>query len=188
MSDGLLMDQLGLISKAAFGFAAVLAGCFIVFLSLTAPPLTSYREASSYLFQTDIDLPWMMRTGALLILLSTALSLWLSRIYITHRAAGPLYRFSRNLDTALTHGTIPALSIRSNDHFQEDSRRLQHTAGRLASYEAQLMADCRHFISGLVAHRPDTATASEAALEHCQLRDSLSQLKATTAQGTVDAN
>lgn len=188
MTDELLIDQLRLIGKTAIGFVAILCCSFLFILWLTDFPLFSYRQASSHLFRTGIDLPWMMWLAGALILLITALSLWLSCLFITHRAVGPLYRFSRNLETALSHGAVPLLGIRSGDHFQEDSERLLNTARRLSAHEEQLASHCRQVIDQLTRLRSDADKSADNDAKKNRLQEHLAQLKATAALGVIDAN
>lgn len=184
MKDGLLIDQLRLVGKTAIGFVVILSVSVLFILWLTDSPLLSYRQASNHLFQTGIDLPWMMWLGGSLILLITALSLWLSCLFITHRAVGPLYRFCRNLETAITQGSLPLMGIRSGDHFQEDSQLLQETARRLSAHEEQLLGHCRALINQLT--KTDAHADPEDRQRH--LHESLARLKATAAKGNIDAN
>ncbi len=187
MADGLLIDQLRLIGKSALWFAIALFCCFLFFLTLSDIPLSSYREASDHLYRSQEDLPWMMLLGGLLLLMTTALTLWLSCLFMTHRAAGPLYRFSRNLEGALTQGSLPRQGIRRGDLFQEESAHLLHTADQLSSYEHHLVSGCRKLIGEMgtlnknPAHQDDPGVAQ-------RLNVTLQQLKSTASRGHIDAH
>ncbi len=187
MGDGLLTDQLRLIGKSALWFATALFCGFLFFLTFSDIPLSSYRAASDHLYRSREDLPWMMLLGGTLLLITTALTLWLSCLFITHRAAGPLYRFSRNLEAALTHGSLPRQGIRRGDLFQEESEHLLHTADQLSSYEHQLVSGCRKLIGEIdtLTLDPEQQTAGTRLTQG--LTDTIKQLKSTASRGHIDA-
>ncbi len=187
MSDGLLLDQLKLVGKNAIGFVAILCCSFVFILWLTDVPLLSYRQASNHLFRAGIDLFWIMWLAGAAILLVTAIMLWLSCLLITHRAVGPLFRFSRNLEAAIKRDTTPLLGIRSGDHFQEESECLLSTVQRLSAHEKQLVNDCRQVIDQLAQLQFDPVKSSGDGGGR-SLQERLVQLKATAAQGVIDAH
>ena len=77
---------------------------------------------------------------------------WLLALYGSFRVAGPLFRFTRNLEQASGQRTLPG--VRKGDCFQDVSRQLQQSVEALHRHhdevrrlldqaEAQFKSDCR---------------------------------------------
>jgi hypothetical protein len=75
-----------------------------------------------------------MLIGGALIVLVAGLITWIITLYSSARVAGPLYRFSRNIELEIEHGPVETTRIRKGDSFQGLSNKLARAAEGLAKY------------------------------------------------------
>jgi len=130
-----LMKGLDLKLVSRFALYTSLVAVLLLVLSvlfLTDQAGTNYFEIiySHNLSQRHLK-PVLMISG-LCLLSFIAFITWLFTVYSTFRIAGPLYRFSRNLEQA-SDGIAP-LSVRSDDALQDVSERLQESVMSLHNH------------------------------------------------------
>jgi hypothetical protein len=100
--EGLRGLHLKLVGKVALitGIAAAVL-LLILVLFVSEDNGTSYREIIQAYSITRAHLPSVMALAALLLIMIVGLSVGLIALYSSFRIAGPLYRFSRNLQGAV---------------------------------------------------------------------------------------
>lgn len=80
-----------------------------------------------------------MLIGGALILLVAGLITWFITLYSSARIAGPLYRFSKNIELEIKQGPVATINLRKGDYFQELSLQMACAAERLnTNYKRQL--------------------------------------------------
>lgn len=72
--------------------------------------------------------------GGLFLLAFTALLTGLIALYSSFRVAGPLFRLSRNLESAISQGPLKPVSIRDSDELHQEADLLAHALSNLASH------------------------------------------------------
>ncbi len=105
-------------------------------LFLTDKIGTSYAEIVYAHSITQEHLKPVLLISGLCLLSFVAFITWLFTIYSTFRIAGPLYRFSRNLEYA-ADGIVP-LGVRSDDALQDVSEQLIQGISSLHSHYHQI--------------------------------------------------
>lgn len=90
-----------------------------------------YIQTIMSLTRSQQQLAIAMLVGAALIFSLSGLLTWLFTLYFSHRIAGPIYRFSRNLEMEISEGPVKTVDIRKEDNFQALSRKLGETVAGL---------------------------------------------------------
>lgn len=94
----------------------------------------NYLETIVSLSQSQQQLTIAMAVGGALVITAAGLLTWLFTLYFSHRIAGPVYRFTRNLELEIEKGPVPTVAIRKEDSLQAVSRKLSDAVNRLSQY------------------------------------------------------
>lgn len=127
-------SPLRLVARLALSVGAIATAGLVVTLSLLNNSSgVSYEELiqSHSVTQTYLR-PILLISGCFLVAF-VAVCTWLITLYSSFRVAGPLFRFSRNLETAIALGPRKPIPIREGDSLQQDAALL---ASSLAALEA----------------------------------------------------
>lgn len=126
--------QAKLIGKISLWFAFVaFIGLIIVFFTV-ASPSESYQQNIKSLSISQQNLPWVMLTTGLILLLITAIITWMVSLYSSFRITGPLFRFSRNIEEWVVSGKPKAIPVRTEDSLQEESQLMVESIKVLYDY------------------------------------------------------
>ncbi|MDH5444207.1 MAG: hypothetical protein OEY52_01550 [Gammaproteobacteria bacterium] len=125
--------DLKLVSRFAL-YTSIVAVVMLVLsvLFLTDKMGTSYAEIIYAHSFTQKHLKPVLLISGLCLLSFIAFITWLFTIYSTFRIAGPLYRFSRNLEQAAEG--IPPIGVRKDDALQDVSDQLKQSVGSLHNH------------------------------------------------------
>ena len=125
--------DLKLVSRFAL-YTSLVAVVLLVLsvLFLTDQAGTSYAEIIYAHSLSQKHLKPVLLISGLCLLSFVAFITWLFTIYSTFRIAGPLYRFSRNLEQA-AEGVAP-IGVRSDDALQEVSEQLKQSVTSLHNH------------------------------------------------------
>lgn len=129
--------DLKLVSRFAL-YTSVVAVVLLVVsvLFLTDKMGASYAEIIyAHSFSQKHLKPVLLISG-LCLLSFVAFITWLFTIYSTFRIAGPLYRFSRNLEQAAEG--VPPLGVRKDDALQDVSEQLKQSVGSLHGHYREI--------------------------------------------------
>lgn len=129
--------DLKLVSRFAL-YTSVVAVILLVasVLFLTDKLGASYAEIIYAHSFTQKHLKPVLLISGLCLLSFVAFITWLFTIYSTFRIAGPLYRFSRNLEQAAEG--VPPLGVRKDDALQEISEQLKQSVTGLHNHYRQI--------------------------------------------------
>lgn len=75
----------------------------------------------------------MLLTGLALVALTGVLT-WLIALYSSFRVAGPLYRFSQNLQLATRSGSTPLVKLRRGDPLRVQAKHIEDTIDNLRAH------------------------------------------------------
>jgi len=124
---------------ACVGGISTLGWATVVFY-LTSAGGESYFDVVRAFSITEQKLaPVMWASGFLLIGIIGFIT-WGISLYSSFRIAGPLFRFSRNLEMVCDKGPVPVLGIRETDKLQEESKLLVASVDRLATHYNSMAA------------------------------------------------
>lgn len=159
--EGLRVLHLKLVGKVALitGIAAaILLLVLVLFVSENGG--ASYRDIIQAYSVTRAHLPSVMTLAALLLIMIVGLSAGLIAMYASFRIAGPLYRFSRNLQAPEV--ARQQTSIRKDDALHALAGELHESVDALAHHYDQLRAHVTATQALIVQKPHDPARLSEA--------------------------
>ena len=94
----------------------------------------NYFQIIQSLTRSQDQLAIAMLIGGALIVLVGGLITWIIALYSSARVAGPLYRFSKNLELEIKQGPVATIGLRQEDSFQGLSDKLARAADGLSRY------------------------------------------------------
>jgi len=83
--------------------------------------------------------PGMLLAGLFLVSAAAAIT-WLISIYASFRFAGPLFRFSRNLESLIDSGDITLRQIRKEDQLQDEAQQFVQSVNLLQNHYREMEA------------------------------------------------
>jgi len=123
-----------LIGKISLWFSFLAAiGLLIVFFAVASPG-ESYQQNIRTLSLSQKNLPWVMLVTGLILTLITSIITWLITLYSSFRISGPLYRFSRNIETWINTGKRNTIPLRRADSLQQESQLMEETVNSHYAY------------------------------------------------------
>ncbi len=123
-------------SVSLLGLLVLLATLLLLFRER---PADGYYQIILSLTQNQERLGIAMTIAGSLIVLLAGLVTWLITLYSSHRVAGPLYRFSKNLELEIEQGPVAPVRLRRDDGFQALSNKFARAADCLEHYYADQM-------------------------------------------------
>lgn len=113
-------DRLRAIAKVAISVSLLSALILLtaLYFLLIDQSEKSYLEAIASLTRSQQQLAMAMFVAGAVILLLAGFITWLITLYFSHRIAGPIYRFSRNLELQIEKGPVVTIAIRKEDSLQ----------------------------------------------------------------------
>lgn len=124
-------SQLKLVGKISLWFSLLAAVGLLVTVWLAGKSVDDYLGAMQNLAATRRNLPLVMLCGGLLLAIGTGITTWLITLYSSIRVAGPLYRFTKNLQAGVLKGEVPRVPIRDTDKLQAENQLLQESVSVL---------------------------------------------------------
>jgi hypothetical protein len=83
--------------------------------------------------------PGMLLAGLFLVSAAAAIT-WLISLYASFRIAGPLFRFSRNMEMLIESGAVTPLSIRKEDQLQAEAQQFAQSVESLQGHYQEIGA------------------------------------------------
>ncbi len=117
-----------------------------------------YLQTIMSLTQSQQQLTVAMLIGAALVFSLAGLLTWLFTLYFSHRIAGPIYRFTRNIEMEIAEGPVKTIDIRKEDNLQALSKKLGETVALLQQrYSSQLsiVDEIEHHINSTRSNEAD---------------------------------
>jgi hypothetical protein len=109
---------------------AACAGMLVALMLVTDDPGVSYGQVIGSYSLTGRNLGWSLLVFGSAIIVFAGITTWFISLYSSFRIAGPLYRFSRNLEIGIELWPAVPLPIRRADQLHRESSAL--IAGVLA--------------------------------------------------------
>lgn len=130
-----ILFHLRWVAKIALSVGAVAAaGLAIMLFALTDTSGTSYGELVKSRSVAQQLLGPALLIGGFFLLAFTATLTWLIALYSSFRIAGPLFRFSRNLEASISRGPGKPVPIRTTDRLHPEAALLEDALGALAEH------------------------------------------------------
>lgn len=90
--------------------------------------------------------PAMLLAGLFLVSVTAAIT-WLISLYASFRIAGPLFRFSRNMEILIKSGAVTPTPIRKEDQLQEEARQFARSVELLQGHYREMGAAADHALT-----------------------------------------
>ncbi|MEH6471264.1 MAG: hypothetical protein V7752_08440 [Halopseudomonas sp.] len=145
-------DQLRLVGNISLWFSLVAGVGLLAVVWIAGSSSDDYVDQIQNLAATRRNLPFVMLSGGLLLAIGTGITTWLITLYSTFRVAGPLYRFSKNLEAGVMKGEVPRISIRRSDHLQAENQLLQDSVSTLYQHYSCLDQAAEQLVKQLDPH------------------------------------
>ncbi len=114
------------VAKIALSVGAMAAaGLALMLTLLTDGRGTAYGELIQSHSAIQENLTPALLVGGLVLVSCTGVLTWFVALYSSFRIAGPLFRFTRNLETAIELGPVRPVPIRNHDKLHADARLLE---------------------------------------------------------------
>lgn len=110
----------------------------LYFLFRDQHPENYFNMIQTYIRTQDQLVPAMLIGGAMIILIAGLIT-WFILLYSSARVAGPLFRFTRNVEMQINEGPVQTVKLRKGDYLQDLSDKLSEAAGGLSESYAQQM-------------------------------------------------
>lgn len=122
---------------------SVIAGCGIlltILIIVSGAKTGGYFEAIQTLSVMRMKLlPSMVLCGLILVGVA-GLMTWLITLYSSFRVAGPLFRFSRNVEMEILDGPCATVTIRRDDQLQDNYAEIERTVLSLERYYGEVLS------------------------------------------------
>lgn len=123
------------IKLSALVSLAALAGMLMVQFNLIDLEGGTYNDIISGFKLTHDRLPVVMLLSGLCLLVVASVTAWLISRYASFKFAGPMYRFTKNIEGLIADRCSPVLPIRRNDCLQYESNILSKAVNTLRLHE-----------------------------------------------------
>lgn len=141
---------------------AACAGMLAVLMQVTNEQGTGYGQIIGAYSLTGRSLGWSLLIFGLAMVAFAGVTTWLISLYSSFRIAGPLYRFSRNLEMAIEHESALPLPIRHADQLQREWKALDTSLAALRAHYAELRRTLEEIERSLHAGPPGATSPGEA--------------------------
>lgn len=118
--------------------AAACAGLILALMLISHQSGSSYAETIRSYSLTREHLGAALLVAGLFLVAFAAVITWLISLYSSFRIAGPLFRFSRNLEMSITQGPATLVPIRKRDSLQKEHGQLELSMHSLQAHYGAL--------------------------------------------------
>jgi len=160
--------RLHIVGKVALIFAACAAAGLVALLMVVDDDLgLAYGSIIGSRLRSQERLQVTLVFFGLLMAALSGLTTWLLALYASFRIAGPIWRFSRNLEQAIVHGPVGSIPLRRNDLLQQESADFRVA---LAALDAQYRPVREALARWRIRSAPDTVDGVLDALKTLEAR------------------
>ncbi len=118
--------------------AAACGGLLLMLMSISHQSGSSYAETIHSFSLTREHLGAALLVAGFFLVAFAAVIAWLITLYSSFRIAGPLFRFSRNLEMSIAPGPTTLVPIRKGDSLQEEYGHLEQSIHTLQAHYGAL--------------------------------------------------
>lgn len=152
-----------LVAKIALSVAvASCVGLLLVLFVIADDTGASYGHLIVATDVTRQNLKPALLVFGLVMVVFAAITTWLFSLYTSFRIAGPLYRISRDLETAIECGPVAPDPIRNTDQLQREWRQFEASVAALREHYEELWKALDDGETALRADTPDSISLAQA--------------------------
>ena len=146
------------------------AGLAMVIALLTSDKGANYREIIAAYGVAHENLQPALLVFGLAMVVVAALTTWLVTLYASFGFAGPLYRFSRNLELVTEQGPVAPVPLRAADQLQRECDAFRDSVGELRRHYAELTDLVQQFETASAGDDADKIRLALARLQDAERR------------------
>lgn len=136
--------HLKLVAKISLAIGAIAMTALLIALTLVTDQRgDSYSAIVQAQNLKSENLGKVMLMAGLVLVTLASLVTWLIALYSSFRIAGPLYRFSRNLQLATVDEAADLISLRAGDSLRQEEDLIKQTVLSVRAYSAAVNAATR---------------------------------------------
>lgn len=155
-SQPLIFFHLKLVAKISLAIGAIALAALLIALTLiTDQRGDSYSAIVQFQNLKSENLGKVMLLAGLVLISLTGLVTWLIALYSSFRIAGPLYRFSKNLELAAEDESAALIDLRTGDSLRQEAEMLKRTVQEVRAYQGALSAATGQAADALAAGDAD---------------------------------
>jgi hypothetical protein len=150
--EPLIFFHLKLVAKISLAIGAVAMIALVIALTMiTEQSGASYSAVVQVQQLKSENLGKVMLLAGLVLVAITGLTTWLIALYSSFRIAGPLYRFSQNLQLATNDESAALIDIREGDSLRQEAEMIKQTVMTVRAYHAAVTTAARQASDALNA-------------------------------------
>lgn len=130
----------------------------------------SYLSSIQAFTRSQDQLVPAMLIGGAMIMLMAGMITWFILLYSSARIAGPMYRFSRNVEMQINQGPVSTIKLRKGDYLQDLSGKLAQAAEGLNEYYADQLEVVDEVVEKLESSRELSSTEYNEFLQRLENR------------------
>lgn len=144
--------HLKLVAKISLAIGVIALLALLIALTLiTDQSGDTYSAIVQLQYLKSENLGKVMLLAGLVLVTLTSLVTWLIALYSSFRIAGPLYRFSQNLQLATVDESAALLDLRTGDSLRQEADMIKQTVLSVRAYHAAVSAAARQAADALAA-------------------------------------
>lgn len=148
--------HLKLVAKISLALGVIALSALVIALTLVTDQGGESYSAIVQVQQLKSDnLGKVMLLVGLVLLTLTSLVTWAIALYSSLRIAGPLYRFSQNLQLATADEAAPLVALRKGDALNAEAELIQQTVQAVRTHQGALDAALRQAAEAISRGDPD---------------------------------
>jgi hypothetical protein len=150
--EPLIFFHLKLVAKISLAIGAIAMIALIIALTMiTDQSGETYSAIVQIQHLKSENLGKVMLLAGLVLVVIASLATWLIALYSSFRIAGPLYRFSQNLQLATLDGSANLVDTREGDSLRQEAEMIKQTVLTLRAYHAAVTATSQQASDAIAA-------------------------------------
>lgn len=150
--EPLIFFHLKLVAKISLAIGAIALMALVIALTLvTDQSGDTYSAIVQVQHLKGENLGKVMLLAGLVLVTLTSLVTWLIALYSSVRIAGPLYRFSQNLQLATIDESAALIDLRAGDALRQEADLIKQTVLSVRAYSAAVSAAARQAADAIAA-------------------------------------
>ena len=141
------------VAKIALIIAALSCfGAVLILQFITGGAGTSYAEVTRYFSLSRHSIgPTMLVAGLILVSFASVIT-WLMALYTSFYIAGPLFRFARNFETLIAHGSGTMMATRKTDRLKLEEQQMRRSVTKLQQHYSGMRTAAEQALAQLGPH------------------------------------
>ena len=135
------------VAKIALVIAAISCLAAVLVLNyITGSIGQNYAEVARYFSSSRASIGPILLVAGLILVSFVSVITWLMALYTSFYIAGPLFRFSRNLEVLIKQGPTTLIPTRKTDLLKEEEQIIKRSVARLQQHYSEMRATAEEIL------------------------------------------